>query len=89
MNNVRPSVRIGGGTGIGRAIAVELASLGATVVIASRDEQKCQIAAKEMNEIIKATGSRGTVVTGPSTSIRSEEEIENLVSHTVQYLLTI
>lgn len=67
----------GGGTGIGRAIATELAMLGATVVIASRTEETCVQAAKEMNALVK--GGSGKVVVGPSTSIRSEEEIQNLV----------
>ena len=40
----------GGGSGIGRSIALELASLGAIVVIASRDGEKCQTAAREMND---------------------------------------
>lgn len=72
----------GGGTGLGRAIATELAALGATVVIASRDKTKCDQAAVEMNRYIKskAPSSKGRVVVGPSTSIRSEEEIKNLVS---------
>ena len=42
----------GGGTGIGRAIAMELASLGAITVIASRDEDKCKAAARDMNKLI-------------------------------------
>ena len=79
----------GGGSGIGRSIAIELASVGATVVIASRDEDKCMAAAKEMNDEIqqlhtknKGVGSRcgGRVVVGPSTSIRDEEQVNNLVS---------
>ena len=49
----------GGGTGIGRSIAIELAILGATVVIASRDVDRCLSAADEMNqEIQQASISR-------------------------------
>ena len=48
----RVALVTGGGTGIGRAIALELASLGATVVIASRDGGKCLAAASEMNDEI-------------------------------------
>ena len=69
----------GGGTGIGRAIATELAFLGATVVIASRSHETCQEAAREMNSFIQ-NNSMGKVVVGPPTSIRNEEEIKNLVS---------
>jgi nucleoside-diphosphate-sugar epimerase len=71
----------GGGTGIGRSITKELASLGATVIIASRDRDKCLIAAKEINEEIKDCNGRGRVVVGPSTSIRNDEEVQNLVCH--------
>jgi 3-oxoacyl-ACP reductase-like protein len=71
----------GGGTGIGRSIATELALLGATVVIASRKKSKCDEAAAEMNRYIRSkTSSKGKVVVGPSTSIRSEDEIKHLVS---------
>ncbi|HBP16409.1 MAG TPA: hypothetical protein DEA08_01275 [Planctomycetes bacterium] len=38
----------GGGTGIGRAIAHELASLGAHVVLAARREEKLQATAEEI-----------------------------------------
>jgi peroxisomal trans-2-enoyl-CoA reductase len=71
----------GGGTGIGRTIAKELASLGATVVISSRDEAKCKSAANELNQELKqyGNGTRGMVVAGPSCSIRLEEDVESLV----------
>lgn len=74
----------GGGTGIGKSIATELASIGATVVISSRDVQKCQESAKEINEILKPQGAKGKVVVGPSCSIRSEEDIENLITHIIE-----
>mmetsp|Transcript_7708 Transcript_7708/g.18896 ORF Transcript_7708/g.18896 Transcript_7708/m.18896 type:complete len:302 (-) Transcript_7708:1150-2055(-) len=74
----------GGGTGIGRSITIELASLGATVVIASRSVEKCEKTAKEINEFLKKKSSTGgRVVVGPSTNIRKEEEIENLIEHIV------
>ena len=68
----------GGGTGIGRAIATELALLGATVVIASRNGEACCSAA---NELSLATGGR--VVAGPSTSIREEEQVIQLMEFIV------
>ncbi|KAL3803897.1 hypothetical protein HJC23_004059 [Cyclotella cryptica] len=82
----------GGGSGIGRAISKELASLGATVVIASRDREKCLQAAREINDEITLCCSRhgrkledrGRVVVGPSTSIRDEEEVQNLIHHTIE-----
>ncbi|KAL3937246.1 MAG: hypothetical protein SGARI_002197 [Bacillariaceae sp.] len=70
----------GGGTGIGLAITTELASLGATVVIASRNKEKCETAASKVNQL----GYTGKVVVGPSTNIRKEDEIKNLVEHVVE-----
>eukprot|EP00980_Cylindrotheca_fusiformis_P011635 scaffold2751_cov131-Cylindrotheca_fusiformis.AAC.2 len=70
----------GGGSGIGKSIALELATLGATVVISSRSEEKCQQAAEEMNKL----GLSGKVVAGPSTNIRNEEDIRMLISHIVE-----
>lgn len=67
----------GGGTGLGRAISFEIATLGATVVIASRNREVCLQAAKEMNALLQQTS--GKVVVGPSTSIRKEQDIQNLV----------
>lgn len=74
----------GGGTGIGRSITTELALLGATVVIASRNVEKCQKAADEINTLLKKSSSGGRVVVGPSTNIRKEEQIENLIEHIVE-----
>jgi NAD(P)-dependent dehydrogenase (short-subunit alcohol dehydrogenase family) len=87
----------GGGSGIGRSIALELAILGAVVIIASRDRDKCLAAAEEMNKEINRQQSfssseskddknkinrccRGRVVAGPSTSIRDEDQVNELVS---------
>ncbi len=82
----------GGGTGIGRTIAKELAILGATVVISSRDESKCKVAAQELNQEIQSYHNgqgngnppKGKVVAGPSCSIRNEEDVENLIAHIVE-----
>lgn len=74
----------GGGTGIGRSITIELALLGATVVIASRSVDKCEKTAKEINALLRNSLSFGRVVVGPSTNIRKEEEIQNLIEHIVE-----
>jgi Dehydrogenases with different specificities (related to short-chain alcohol dehydrogenases) len=69
----------GGGTGIGRAIALELATLGAITVIASRDGDKCKLASEEMNRQL-LNDCKGKIVVGPGCSIRNEEDVEQLVS---------
>ena len=46
----------GGGTGIGKAIATELARLGCKVVIASRKVERLQESAKEINRMIATEG---------------------------------
>ena len=82
----------GGGTGIGYSIAYELASLGATVIIASRNVETCQQAAHKINFSIgsKSTTSTdgticsGKVVVGPSTNVRKEDDIKNLIAFIVK-----
>lgn len=61
----------GGGTGIGRAIAHELASLGAHVVLASRTEEHLL---RVRDEIEQAGGSATVQV----CNIRDEEQVRNL-----------
>lgn len=58
----------GGGTGIGRAIAHELASLGAHVIIASRKLEKLEVTAQE----IKNAGGACSIYT---LNIRNEDAI--------------
>lgn len=74
----------GGGTGLGKAIATELAHLGCQVVIASRNQETCQQTAEEINKQVAAIkGGGGKVLAGPSTSIKSEEEITALIKFVI------
>ena len=61
----------GGGSGIGRATAHELASLGANVVISGRKQEKLDAVAAEIE-------GAGGEVTAVSCNIRKEEEVANL-----------
>lgn len=47
----------GGGTGIGKAIATELARLGCKVVIASRKVERLQESAKDINRMVAPEGA--------------------------------
>lgn len=75
----------GGGTGIGLAIATELASTGCTVIIASRDEEKCKASADHVNKILRRPelSREGKLIAGPSTSLRNENEVVDLISFVV------
>ncbi|MGH8057894.1 MAG: glucose 1-dehydrogenase [Candidatus Entotheonellia bacterium] len=75
----RVAIVTGGGTGIGKAIALELAGLGADVVVASRDLQHLEPTAME----IRALGQRGLAV---PTDIRIPAQVEALVEQTVAQL---
>ena len=66
----------GGGTGIGKAITTELASLGCKVVIASRKLERLEIAAQEINEEISRKDPTSTTrVYSYQCNIRKEEEV--------------
>ena len=66
----------GGGSGIGRCVAHELAALGATVVISGRTQAKLDIVAAE----IAADGGRCDSV---AFDIRDEEAVETCVAHVI------
>lgn len=68
----------GGGSGIGRATAHELASLGAQVVIAGRDTDKLAGVAKEI-----ADGGDAGRVTTRGCDIRDEAQVIDLVEFTL------
>ena len=67
----------GGGSGIGRCIGHELASLGAKVILASRDVSKCETV---RDEIIEDGGQ----ATAMSCNIRKEEEIKTLIANVIK-----
>ena len=66
----------GGGTGIGKSIALEYAKAGAHVVIASRTQETIDKAAAE----IKALGRESLAI---ATDVRNPEQVENMVKQTV------
>ncbi|CAK8698523.1 unnamed protein product [Clavelina lepadiformis] len=70
----------GGATGIGAAIAQELAHLGCNVVIASRDGSKLHKAAQEMNSNPTLKGR----ISAKKCNIRNEDEVQNLMIFTVK-----
>lgn len=71
------AVVTGGATGIGYATALELARLGASVVIASRTASELQAAARAIAE---ETGQRCLAV---PTDVKVEDEVVALVARTV------
>ncbi len=68
----------GGGTGIGRGIALEFAKAGADVVVASRKLPNLEKAAED----IKALGRRSLAVV---TDVRIPEQVDNMVKQTVEH----
>jgi NAD(P)-dependent dehydrogenase (short-subunit alcohol dehydrogenase family) len=75
----RVAIVTGGGTGIGRTIALALAELGADVVVASRDLQHLEPTADE----IQALGRRALAI---PTDIRIPAHVEALAEQTVAQL---
>ena len=72
----RVAIVTGGGTGIGKSIALEYAKAGAHVVVASRTQENLDKAAAE----IKALGRESLAI---ATDVRNAEQVENMVKQTV------
>ncbi|XP_005153886.1 peroxisomal trans-2-enoyl-CoA reductase [Melopsittacus undulatus] len=77
----RVAVVTGGGTGIGKAVAADLLSLGCNVVIASRKFDRLKAAAEELSNTFSSI-STGKV-TPIQCNIRNEDEVEALVKSTL------
>lgn len=75
------AVITGSSRGIGRAIAICMAGLGATVVISSRKIDACDAVANE----IRAAGGKALVV---ACNISDREQVENLIAVTEEKLGT-
>jgi 3-oxoacyl-[acyl-carrier protein] reductase len=73
----RTAIVTGGGTGIGYATAMQLARLGADVVIAARTADELEAAA---NRIADASGSRCIAV---PTDVKDEEAVIRMVERTI------
>eukprot|EP00117_Sycon_ciliatum_P012676 scpid70751/ scgid13653/ Peroxisomal trans-2-enoyl-CoA reductase len=73
------AVVTGGGTGLGKAISKELASLGCKVVIAARDEGRLEEAKRELTS--KIAGAEVSVI---PCNIRKEDQVQNLMSKTLE-----
>ncbi len=67
----------GGGTGIGRSIALEFAKAGAHVVVASRKLANLEKVVRE----VKALGRRSLAI---ATDVSRPEEVENMVKKTME-----
>ncbi len=74
--NDKIAIVTGGGTGIGKAIALEFAKVGANVVVASRKQENLDKVAAE----IKALGRESLAI---ATDIRVPEQVGNMVKQTV------
>nr|XP_045592173.1 peroxisomal trans-2-enoyl-CoA reductase-like isoform X2 [Procambarus clarkii] len=69
----------GGATGIGKAITAELLSLGCTVVIASRKEER-------LREAVQELCPNGKRLVAKVCNIREEDQVKNLISSTLHDL---
>ena len=66
----------GGSRGIGRAIAMKLASLGASVAICGRDEKSL----RDSEGALRAASSAGGRIAAVKTDVTQEDQVEALVS---------
>lgn len=80
--NHKVAIVTGGGTGIGKAISVELLELGCNVVISSRKVEKLKSAVEELRT--KISSSNPATVTSVPCNIRNEDEVKTLVSEVIK-----
>jgi len=73
----RAAIVTGGGSGLGRAIALELARLGAGVVVAGRREEA-------LAETVGLIDERGGQALAQPTDVREPEAVDSLVAATVE-----
>lgn len=73
----RVAIVTGGGTGIGRGIALEFAKAGADVIVASRNLENLEKVAGEIRDL----GRRSLAV---ATDVRKPEDVENMVQRTTE-----
>ncbi|SDZ08719.1 glucose 1-dehydrogenase [Bacillus sp. 166amftsu] len=83
--NIKDKVVIitGGGTGIGKAVALRLASLGAKVVV----NYSCS--EKEALETVNEVKQRGGTGVALKANVAKKEEVEDMVSQTVHFFGTV
>lgn len=75
----------GGGTGIGLAIAMELVSLGASVILASRKAERLHVAVEKIQQEYKQILNRlSSRVVAMKCNIREEDEVKTLMENTVK-----
>lgn len=73
----KTAIVTGGGTGMGRAIALEYARLGANVVVASRRQEVLDAVVAQ----IESFGGKGAAIT---VDVREPERVESMVAQTVE-----
>lgn len=73
----RVAIVTGGGTGIGRSIALEFAKAGADVIVASRNLENLEKVAGEIRDL----GRRSVAV---ATDVRKPEDVDNMVQRTME-----
>lgn len=74
----KTAIVTGGATGIGYATALQLATLGASVAIASRTAEELEAAAKKISDL------SGSACIAIPTDVKNEEACINLVARTVE-----
>ncbi|OQR82832.1 peroxisomal trans-2-enoyl-CoA reductase [Achlya hypogyna] len=74
----------GGGTGIGKCIAHELASLGCSVVIAARNLDRLHAAVAEIKSELSPKHAARDCVFAVACDVRKESDVKNLMDQTMQ-----